>query len=443
MMINTLPQGVAETTRLIEQVDRALLTGFVGGRGGDALAALARVFAGTPMDARLNEAAGALERSEFQERHFATLAAARMALQGALYDTLRGQARAWLGRASDQAAPAAQTLTGGDDPLLSSARHWLMELAITGLGRLEVGMVIPFFETLAQMRTTPPLVGVSALLGGFAHELLRALPLTSLEDAPLSRWGDLWSAGMIGAMGVSDAAQTVSVSGTLHVLGIDLRQHAHMVSVVFYALLDGRDLVRITRSSYKVEAIRGDELWLLFPDTALLLDGLASGKAVEVRDMLALPSGDLLWNANAASAGKKYKLFDAAKAFAPGENSPTLGALPPLQRHPVQISEPVFFSDYVLENGALRFGDGTLLPLDWTRSTVTEITPEALEGTGRLFGLLRYDACVWSVQPLTLGDAAGKLKVFVGEGGAKLLKKPPKSSAVATLQERASRLLRK
>jgi hypothetical protein len=74
-------------------------------------------------------------------------------------------------------------------------------------------------------------------------------------------------------------------------------------------------------------------------------------------------------------------------------------------------------------------------------STLSEVNGEAIGSSTQLFGLLRFDAGQWSVQPLTV--AIKKKLVFTGQKAAKICKSPPKTSTVNILQERASRLLRK
>jgi hypothetical protein len=440
-----LSAGIAETAGVLAQLDSCFRSGFVGGQQQQALAMLARIFAGTPLAARLAESVAAIGRGEFQEAHFVALAAARAALQGAQYDTLRGQVRAALGRAPGQ-DDVAQVVPPAPLPLLDSVRHWLMELAIGGFARLEAGALLPFLTTLAQLRQQPGLLHVSALLTGFANELLAALPITQPEQVPLLRWCDLWSTAMLGAAGAAEPPGASSVRGTLYPLGAQLHEHSQLVSAVFYSLLvaDGAaQLVRQTWSRFKVAAIRDDERWLLLPDTAPLLESLAQGKAFNVQDAQLLPSGDLLWDSSAGRPGQKYKLLDlAAQYFAPqAAEQAIVKPLPPLERHPLQIAEPLALVGCSVQDERVRTADGMEIALDVCWTAGAELTPEALAETSALFGLLRYDAGRWMLQPLAAGTADGKA-IFAGQNGAKLFKKPPKSSAVAILEERASRLLR-
>src|SRR5260370_18734047 len=97
----TLPPGVGDATEIVAAVDRCFLVGF-GRLGPDqqqALQALGRVFTGTPLADAMSGSIAALSRNEFVERHFAVLASARAAIQGAQYDPLRTHAATALGRA--------------------------------------------------------------------------------------------------------------------------------------------------------------------------------------------------------------------------------------------------------------------------------------------------------------------------------------------------------
>jgi hypothetical protein len=251
---------------------------------------------------------------------------------------------------------------------------------------------------------------------------------------------------MLGALGTAVPPEPQPVTGTLYPLGLELRHSAQLVSIVAYGLLahaGGAEFVRLTRSRFKVDAIRGDDSWLLFPDTEPLLDALVQSRALDVQAMLLLPGGDLLWNPAHARLGPKCKLLDvAARYLAPQASDPALiRPLPPLERHPIQLAEPLVLVSFALHSAAVQLPDGSALPLD-ARWNATQLPDDTLAGSAALFGLLRYDAGRWALQPFSVANRAGKL-AFVGQGGAKLLKKPPKLNPVAILEERAGRLLRK
>lgn len=441
--LQSLPAGVAEAGALIAQADELLRGGLAGGRQPEPLDALGAVFGGTPLEPLLAESLPALARGEFVERHVVALAAARAALQGARHDALWAQVRAALGRPADP-GPAALPAPAAPDPLLEGVRHWLMELAITGFARLDAGALLPFLGTLERLRQQPELARLAFLLTAFADELLARVPLAA-DAVPLLRWCDLWSAAMLCACGRAAAPEPTPVSGTLCPLGVELRERGPLISLLVYALLlrpEGAEVVRLTRSRFKVDAIGGEVAWLLLPDLAPLVEALGQGLAV--RDMPLLPSGDLLWLPEQAQGLQKVKLLDELeRLLAPG--APAAASLrppPPLERHPLQIAEPVLLSGYRLGQDGLELPDGPTLPLDPRWSPAQELSPALLEGSARMLALLRFDAGRWSAQPLAAAPAGGKL-TCVGQASLKLFKKPPKSNPVAILEERASRLLRR
>jgi hypothetical protein len=436
--LQAMPEGTEAVAQIIAQFDACFLQGFVGAQS-DALTVVGRVFAGTPLESRLIESANAIAHNEYVEHHFVTLAAARVALQGALHDSLRTHALTVLGRSvvTDEPPPAR---AGDTHPLLDNTRHWLMELAITGFARLESSTVMSFLPTLSQLRANPAHVRLSGMLTGFINEILANIPSKDLTQVPLWRWCDMWSLAMVSAVGAAPSPTLLSATGTLYPLGVELRQHSQMASLVVYGVLehtDGASFVRQTWSSFKVAAISDDETWLLFPEAISLLQALVQGKCLKLTDMPVLPTGDLLWNEDHATTDKKVKPLDIALKYLAPDAALSVIALPPLERHPIQIAEPIALTDYEVEKTGLRLKDGSLLPFD-TRRTLPY---ESIWKTTSLFGLLHYDAGRWSIQVLSVADVKSTVEV-IGEKGIELLKKPPKNSSVAILKERASRLLR-
>ncbi|MEM7532586.1 MAG: hypothetical protein AAF639_10450 [Chloroflexota bacterium] len=458
--LQQLPEGVAETTELLSQLDQCFLTGFarLGQSHLDSLAALERIYAGTPLAEPLRESIAALTRSEFLEQHFCMLAAARASLQGAQYTTLQRHLHTALGRTPAAHTDAPDSTSAEPTSWHDSTRHWLMELALAGFGQLETSTIEPFKTTLSQLQTEPSQFAQSTLLTNFVNELLRT-SIANPEDVPLYRWVDLWTRAMIGTMHESPTLASKLVSGTLYPLGVDLRQHAFTASVVVYAMLvqgddvqgDDVQTVRITLSTYKVDAIRGDELWLMFPQIEPLLNGLATSKSVNVTDVPLLPSGDLLWpdadNMAGVSTGKTYNLLtEAASWFAADADDATcFDAITPIDRHPIHVAELIFLQDYKVVDGVVTMGDDTLSIAREHLPALSDLTDAEIKKSNRMVGLLRFDGNQWWVQPLLVAKQSGKTKpkpVFIGLKGLKLLQKPPKSSVVETLTERASRLLR-
>src|SRR5690242_8601595 len=129
--------AVQKAAAVIAGLDRCFVVGFgrLGPEQTQALQALGRICSGTPLKESVGAAVEALGRNEFVERHFAAVAAARAALQGAQYDALRKQAAAALGRPpADGAAEAPGDAAVPESVKVwqESTRHWLMEIAIAG-----------------------------------------------------------------------------------------------------------------------------------------------------------------------------------------------------------------------------------------------------------------------------------------------------------------------
>jgi hypothetical protein len=335
---------------------------------------------------------------------------------------------------------------------LESTRHWLMEIALVGYARLEGSTLVPFITTLEQIQAEPLLIRQAAILTGFFNELMSQVPIADSSTIPIYRWMDLWTQAMVSSLRPPVSPKPKNVSGTLELLGLDLRHHANLVSFTAYGLLtvDSQvqvQLARTTLSAFKVDVISGDQIWLLFPNAAVLLEAFAENRVLHLKDIPLLPTGDLLWQGQ-AQLGHNYNLMKKAAEFfaVNAKNSFTPCVVSPIDRHPVQIAEPVYLSNYKtsLNNDilTLNWQDSGFLPIAKERiSTLSEINIETLCKSTEIFGLLRFDAGHWAVQPLA-AIARGKT-IFTGQKASHILKTPPKTSAVATLQERASRLLRK
>ncbi|MGB1250754.1 MAG: hypothetical protein ACPG8W_09100 [Candidatus Promineifilaceae bacterium] len=430
--LSTPPAGYVETQALIAALDRCFIVGFanLSQADWDALAAVERVLVGSPLATAFADCCTALRSNTFVAEQFATLAATRISLQGALHDALLAQLRGALNRPLPSSAPVLlpnQTTA----PIEASIRHWLMEVALLGFARLDAEAVTPFLKTLETVQSDPARIALASLLTGFMNELMRFVPVSDSADVPSYRWVDLWSQGMLLSFGSAEI-DPAPVSGTLELYGLDLRQTAHVVSFVLHGVLqtDGDpQQVRITQSAYKVDSIRGKELWLLFPHAKTLLTAFSATKQLAIDTMPLLPTGDLIWNDEQATVGKKFKqLVQAEQFFAPDATSPALCWTLPANRHPIQLAEPIF-----LEKSA------DIVWADQRVASEHELDPATFEKADAAFGLLRFDAGEWHFQPLTVGRKGTK---FIGQAAGKLASKPPKRSSVSLLQERASRLLR-
>ncbi len=457
--IQFLPDGIRDTLDLVSAFDACFIPGFanLNSRHQQTLQSLQRVFAHTHLGQPLGECLTAIQRHEFLEPHFIALAMARAALHGAQFDALQQQVRTALGRPPiaelelpDQVAVLPTQLQAW----LGSTRHWLIELALTGFARLDVSVLTPFMATLAQIQGEPTLTRLSVLLTGFFYELLEAAPVVDANNIPPARWVDLWVRAMVGAIGQPPPPLTEAVSGELCLFGFDIHQHDHVASLIAWGVLENdsrAQVCRVTLTSYKVGAISGDEVWLLFPQAALLLEAVAQRRVLLLEAMPMSLSGDLLWDGNANLGRKIDPMNLAAHWFDSGtSHSLTPVYLAPVDRHPIQLAEPIFLNDYTVQESEgdlrLEWGDGFALPVAMERvNSLTGMGYELLLQSSQLFGLLRFNAGYWSVQPLAVSTrlAKGKTQIFLsGEGGMMVWKKPPKNNNVAILHERASRLLR-
>lgn len=447
-----LPEPFTHATALLARLDQAFLGGFarLGHEQLGALESLGRAFSSTPLGPSLREALAGLTRSEFLERHFLVLAAARSALQGAQHDALLAQACTALGRPRPAlealAAPAAQQPPPQLAVWLESTRHWLMELALAGFSNLGVDTLLPFQATLEAMQPEPRLARHAALLSGLLNELLSVFPTQGRPQVPLLRWADLWTRAMVLCASPPAAVPTRPVSGELRLLAADLRQHATFASLVAYGVLreKGRTtprLVRTTLSSFKVDVIQGEELAVLFNGVGpKLLESLGASKLLTLNNMPLTPSGDLLWQDSSASPGGKYAPLEEAAAVlaqAPAERP----CLEPADRHPALIEELVYLKGYKLsgKEGAHLVLEGATLPIAYERWPETgDLGVEDLQGSTGLVGLLRFDGGSWSIQPLALARPKGARVLGSGLGAAR----GSKGAVLSTLQERASKLLR-
>lgn len=439
------PEPVAQAIAALDGLDEAFVTGFgrLSSANLEALAGLQRSFAATPLAAEFAAAIQGIGRSEFLDRHFLVLAAARSALLGAMHDALIAQAAAALDRpppaidaieAKPTQAPPPQA-----EVWLESTRHWLMELALAGFANLEVDIILPFQATLDAMEGEPALVRHAALLGGFMNELLEVFPNKGNPAIPRLRWVDLWSRAMVMAAGAPEPLVTRPVSGELKILGTDLRQHANVATLVVFGALDeaGTSATRLVRASlsvYKVDVIQGDELGALFTEVGeTLLAALAGGQRLTIKDMPLTATGDLIWEDAKAKAGAKSTVIEDAAA-ALGKAPAARPSLRPADRHPALIEELVWVppSEYDKE-----------LPLGLERmASSDELAQSDLSGSKGFVALLRFDGGTWGLQPIVVSKGKPQPRM-VGQALAAGAKKSGRSSALATLRERAGKLLRK
>ena len=455
----TTPAEVTHAATVIEGLDGCLAAGFarLGAEQLAALDSLARVFRGTPLEAPVVAANKAIRRSEFLEKYLVSLAAARGALLGSVHDALSARAASALGRGLPSEAPKeeaeAQALPGNLSTLLESCRQWLLEVALAGFLQLSAETVLPFAATLERLQDEPLLLRQAAVLTGFFEELSAAIPLELAKTQPIYRWADLWSRSMLLCAQQPAALSQEKTSGELLILGVALRHHPHLVSLIAYGVLQnkaGARWVRCTVTTYKVDLVVDAELWRVLADDApILVKAIEEQTSLQLKEMTLLSSGDLCWDESKAKKGKAFSPMSTAESlFAPGAKSELIrSALPGIARHPALFFEPLFLSGFTVtskEEALYLQLDGASLRIAKERlSDASELTSADLSKSQSLFGLLCFDRGVWGVEPLAITTTIGKKTetLFVGRDNIKSLAKS-KSDVLAVLKERASKLLR-
>ena len=425
--LQTLPEGVSETSELISRFDEALHHGFarLAETQRESLAAYASAFQGSPLEEPISSAVEAIARSEFLPRHFLALAAGRVALQGAQYDALMEQLYQALGRERIEIEPPTPISSGEASSMLAGTQQWLMEIASAGFANLVEDSVAPFMATLEHLQNDPRLTPLAAMTTGFVTELLEHMPAERQPELPVFRWADLWAGVMMRTQHLPGHGASETVSGIVIILGVDVRSHRNFVNAILYGLLrqgDSVKTVRIPFARYKVDMISGPDIWELFGDSGeTVLMALMTHQQIKVANAELTPHGDLLLlqAPNSAKPCDPFTLIEYMEFFP---------AVPPLQRHPVQIAELV----HVKADQAL--------PIDRTRlPDKTALTPAVMKSAKEIIGLVRFDSGQWRLQPLAVRSA--KTTTIGGQEFA-VARNKRKSKTLAVLTERAGKLLR-
>ncbi|BAZ04698.1 hypothetical protein [Calothrix sp. NIES-3974] len=456
--LNHLPDEIQSTLDLIAEFDQCFLTGFANleTKQQESLNSWQKIFIGTPLEKPINDACQGITTNEFQEKYFTALAAARVALQGAIYDGLQNQICGVLGRLqnSEIQLEVDSVSTPAHIPIYQeSIRQCLMEVALVGFNRLDKSTLVPFISTLEQIQSEPLLIRQAALLTGYMNELMYQVPVTDSNTIPLFRWVDLWSQGMMGGLRKVVHPTPKIISGDFMGLGMDIKSHANFVSWTIYGLLMGdciTQVAKINQSAYKVDAISHQDIWLLFPQAKPILEAFGNQQILKLENIPLSPTGDLIWKGEGV-LGDKYKLMEVAKEYfqvqsATEEAKISSFYLTPDSRHPIHIGEPVYLSNYQINQQEgeiiLDWEDSGSLKIDCDRmGSFSDITADNLLASSEIFGLMRFDNCCWSVQPLAVN--VNKKVIYTGQNVAKFIQGKPKTNTVEILQERASRLLRK
>ncbi|MFG1612391.1 hypothetical protein ACGFI3_06510 [Nonomuraea wenchangensis] len=459
------PEGVDDALGLVDGFDGALAHGFarIGEEPAAALAALAGAMAGGPLGERAAEAVDKVIAGSIGDEHLAVLAGARAALTGAVHDALLTRLDTALHRerAPWEPAPATGAVPSGSAPatgaelpgnLLAGCRAWLRELAIAGWRGVDHDVVAPSDQAIEALLAVPALRGLAVLLDGLAAELRASCPVSTMDRLPARRWGDLWTRGVLLSRSGPWHGGAEPVSGRLLILGADVHEHATVVRVQVHGILEPAGggparLVRTGVAAAKVDTIVGPAVWRLVSGHPVLLGALAGHRALDLTDMPLLPGGDLVWHDDRAAAGEKADPFTTARVLLGAAQA---APVPPLDRHPVRIAEPVLVEGYKIDGGTLELG-GSRITLDLDRlPTGTPLTPELVAASSACLGLVRWDGR-WLLQPLAVQATVKKKPVTAHTGDWALGPTDPKvvkaeakaGDAVAVLRERAGRLLRK
>lgn len=478
------PDGLPEALEVAGGFDEALCHGLgrLGEQAGAALTALAGAVAATPLADRVAEAAGKVAAGSVGDEHLLALAGARAALFGAAHDALLarldtalGRERAeWpaLGTAANQPSsegganppasggaalvqenPPASGAAGPPENLPAGCRSWLHELAVTGWRGVSHDLAAAGDQAIEAALAEPALRRLGVLLDGLAAELRDSAPVATSERLPVRRWADLWTRAMLLAQPGRPEAGAEPVSGRLLPLGVDVHEHATAVQVQLHAVLEPKGggparLVRASVAAGKADTITGPAIWSLLKSHPVLLAVLAKHLTVHIDGMPLLPGGDLVWQEDKATAAQPADPFATARLLLADAVAPPV---PPLDRHPAHIGEPVLVEGYRATKDALTL-DGVTLPFATGRLPgCGPLTPALLAASTACVGLLRWDAGGWLLQPLAVQATVKKKPVTAHNGDWALGTTDPKAAKalsrtgdpVRVLRERAGRLLRK
>ncbi|MFI6514111.1 hypothetical protein ACIBF1_00965 [Spirillospora sp. NPDC050679] len=444
------PAGAEEALALADGFDDALVHGLARMNEAQAAAvtALAGALGASPLGPAMAEAAAKVASGSVSEEHLAILAGGRTAVFGAVHDALLAHLDEALGRerAAWEAAPEAAS-----GAALAGSRSWLQELAITGWRGVGDELVSAADQTLETLWEAPATRGAAMLLDGLAAELRAASPIAVMDVVPARRWADLWARALLArpSAPVEDTAAE-TVSGRLLPLGVEVQEHGTAVQMVMHAVLEAGGATRLVRTSVaapKVDTIVGPAVWRLLHRYPLFLKAVAEHRCVEVTDLRLLPGGHLVWSEEGAAIRAATDPFVTARVQLEQATAP---AVPPLDRHPVRIAEPVLLEDYTVADGVLTL-HGHELPVDLDRLPAGgSVTPELVAASSACVGLLRWDGG-WSLQVLGVRGKVKRTEVEAHNGDwaqgptdPKILKAEARTGdAVAVLRERAGRLLRK
>jgi len=448
--------GLDEALAAVDAFDDVLVAGLLRPQKVAGLTELADAVAGSPLAARVAEAAEKTAAGAAGEEHFVSLAVARVAVFGSVHDAVLARIAEATGRPPGE--EAAGQAAGAESPnLLAAARSWLSDLARAGWQGIDHDLISASAPVISALLSEPSLRRLAVLLDGFAAELAASCPGAALERVPVRRWGDLWSRGMLLTLpGVAAAPAIGTVTGRLLPLGVDLLEHSTAAQAQVHAVLEPEDgtaprLVRASVTVPKPDTIIGAGIWQLLRPHLSLLTAVSEGRSMDLADMPVAAEGDLLWQDDHARLGEPADAFSTARVVLPKATAPVVA---PLDRHPVRVAVPVFLEGYGIEGDedapSFTFA-GSRLPVETDRIPAAgPLTPKAVATSGACIGLIRWDG-EFRLQPLAVETTVRKKTTAVHAGAwaggttdkAGVKAEKAATDAAAVLRERAGRLLRK
>ncbi|MFD5244897.1 hypothetical protein ACFWIW_10160 [Amycolatopsis sp. NPDC058340] len=446
--------GLDEALAVADAFDEVLVAGLLRPQKIAGLTELADAVAGSPLAARVAEAAEKTAAGAAGEEHFVSLAAARIAVFGSVHDAVLARLVEATGR--PQGEESARQASEADSPnLLAAARSWLSDLARAGWQGIDHDLISGSTQVISALLAEPGSRRLAVLLDGFAAELAASCPGAALERVPTRRWGDLWSRGMLLTLPWETSAIS-TVTGRLLPLGVDLLEHPTAAQAQVHAVFEPEDgtaprLVRANVTVPKPDTIIGAGIWQLLRPHLSLLTALSEGRSMDLAGMPVTAEGDLLWQDEKARLGEPADAFSTARVVLPKAVTPMVA---PLDRHPVRIAVPVFLEGYDIEGDedevTFTFA-GNRLPVETDRIPAAgPLTPKAVASSSACIGLVRWDGG-FRLQPLAVETTVRKKTTAVHAGAwaggttdkAGVKAEKAATDAAAVLRERAGRLLRK
>ncbi|WP_020636513.1 hypothetical protein [Amycolatopsis alba] len=448
--------GLDEALAAADAFDDVLVAGLLRPQKIAGLTELADAVAGSPLAARVAEAAEKTAAGAAGEEHFVSLAAARIAVFGSVHDAVLARIAEATGRPLGEEA-VRQPSEAESPNLPAAARSWLSDLARAGWQGIDHDLISASAPVISALLAEPGMRRLAVLLDGFAAELAASCPGAAMERVPVRRWGDLWSRGMLLTLpGVAAAPAIGTVTGRLLPLGVDLLEHATAAQAQVHAVVEPEDgttprLVRASVTVPKPDTIIGAGIWQLLRPHLSLLTAVSEGRSMNLADMPVTAEGDLLWQDEHARLGEPADAFATARVALATATAP---AVAPLDRHPVRVAVPVFLEGYGIEGDedALTFTfAGSHLAVETDRIPAAgPLTSKAVAGSSACIGLLRWDGG-FRLQPLAVETTVRKKTTAVHAGAwaggttdkAGVKAEKAATDAAAVLRERAGRLLRK